>query len=96
VKKAEGDNLKFYKLNQDGEIYDGVGQLSLPSNPRGMTIMLVCELPEEATEHMTYLGGKNKISIGDILMMDSNMLKPNGKVPAHNFWFFKFASMFEH
>lgn len=29
------------------------------------------------------------------MMMDSNMLKVNGKVPSHNFWFFKFASMFE-
>ena len=29
-------------------------------------------------------------------MMDSSMLKPQGKVPPHNFWFFKFANMFEH
>jgi hypothetical protein len=28
-------------------------------------------------------------------MLDSNMLKVDGKVPPHNFWFFKFATMFE-
>jgi hypothetical protein len=95
VKKAEGNNLKFYKLSQDGEIFDGMGQLSLPGNPRGMSIMLVCELPEDATEHMSYLSGKNRIAIGDILMMDGNMLKVDGKVPTHNFWFFKFCTMFE-
>jgi hypothetical protein len=72
-----------------------MGQLSLPGNPRGMSIMLVCELPEEATEHMSYLSGKNRIAIGDILMMDGNMLKVEGKVPTHNFWFFKFCTMFE-
>ena len=42
VRKVEGDNLKFYKLNQDGDVYDGQGDLKLQSNPRGMTIMLVC------------------------------------------------------
>ncbi len=42
VKKCEGENLKFYKLNQDGEIYDAQGQLTLQGNPRGMSIMLVC------------------------------------------------------
>ena len=42
VHKAEGDNLKFYKVNQDGDVYDNNGQLALPSNPKGMTIMLVC------------------------------------------------------
>lgn len=42
VQKVEGDNLKFYKLNQDGDIYDQQGQLTLPNNPKGMTIMLVC------------------------------------------------------
>lgn len=29
------------------------------------------------------------------MMMDGSQLKLHGKVPAHNFWFFKFASMFE-
>lgn len=28
-------------------------------------------------------------------MMDSNMLKVEGQIPSHNFWFFKFATMFE-
>lgn len=41
VRKAEGDNLKLYKLNQDGDIYDNQGQLTLPTNPKGMTVMLV-------------------------------------------------------
>ena len=48
VRKVEGERLKFYKLNQDGELFDSQGQLALPHNPRGMTIMLVCELPPEA------------------------------------------------
>ena len=42
VHKAEGDCLKFYKVNQDGDVYDNQGQIALQSNPRGMTIMLVC------------------------------------------------------
>ena len=29
------------------------------------------------------------------MMMDSSMLKVDGKIPSHNFWFFKFANMFE-
>ena len=29
-------------------------------------------------------------------MMSSAMLKPDNRVPTHNFWFFKFANMFEH
>jgi hypothetical protein len=41
------------------------------------------------------MGTRSKIAIGEILMMDSNMLKVEGQVPAHNFWFFKFATMFE-
>jgi len=45
---------------------------------------------------MNYLSGKSRISIGDILMMDGNSLKVDGKVPPHNFWFFKFCSMFEN
>ena len=60
-----------------------------------MTIMLVCELPESATEHIAY-SSKNKIAIGDLIMMDSQMLKIEGKIPSHNLWFFKFISMFEH
>lgn len=95
VMKVEGQAVKYYKLNQDGEIYDGLGQMTAPGNPRGMTMMFVCELPHDATEHMVCETTRNKISIGDIMMMDGNMLKVNGKVPSHNFWFFKFASMFE-
>ena len=95
VRKVEEDHLKFYKLNQDGEVYDGQGQMTLPSNPRGMTIMLVCELPETAREHLGYFEGRNKIAIGELTMMDGNMLKVDGRVPSHNFWFFKFCSMFE-
>ena len=48
VRKVEGDRLKFVKVNQDGEIFDGQGQIALPNNPRGMSIMLVCELPPDA------------------------------------------------
>ena len=96
MRKVEGNNLKFYKLNQDGDVYDQQGQLALPGNPRGMTIMMVCDLPEDANEYASYLGTRSKIAIGDIIMMDSSMLKVEGKVPTHNFWFFKFASMFEN
>jgi len=60
-----------------------------------MTIMLVSELPENAKEHLVQAEGKNKIAIGDLMMMDSKMLKVEGRVPSHNFWFFKFCSMFE-
>jgi hypothetical protein len=67
----------------------------LAGNPKGMTIMLVCELSESATEHIAY-SSKNKIAIGDLIMMDSHMLKVDGKIPSHNMWFFKFISMFEH
>jgi hypothetical protein len=48
VRKIEGDCLKFYKFSQDGEVYDAQGQLTLAGNPRGMTIMLVSELPLES------------------------------------------------
>jgi hypothetical protein len=95
VKKAEGESLKFCKFSQDGEVYDGQGQLTIPANPRGMTIMMVSELPPDANEYLAYEGGRTKIAIGEIMMMDSAMLKVDGKVPPHNFWFFKFATMFE-
>ena len=87
--------MKFFKLNQDGEILDGQGTLTLPGNPKGMSIMLVCELPPNADEHLTYVNTKAKIPIGELVMMDSNMLKVDGKVPPHNMWFFTFLSMFE-
>lgn len=29
------------------------------------------------------------------MMLSSSMLKVNGKVPAHNYWFFKFADLFD-
>jgi hypothetical protein len=29
------------------------------------------------------------------MMMDSNMLKVDGKIPLHNRWFFKFNDMFD-
>lgn len=93
VRKAEGEHLKYYKLNQDGEVYDQQGQLSLPSNPKGMTVMLVSELPEDAVEHLVC--PRSKIAIGELAMMEASMLKIEGKVPSHNFWFFKFCSLFE-
>lgn len=95
MKKVEGQAIKYYKLNQDGELYDGQGQMTVAGNPRGMTLMFVSEMPMDATEHLICDFARNKIVIGDIMMMDSNMLKVDGKVPSHNFWFFKFASMFE-
>ena len=57
--------------------------------------MLVCELPQNATEHIAY-SSKNKIAIGEMIMMDSNMLKVEGKIPSHNMWLFKFLMMFEN
>jgi hypothetical protein len=94
VRKAEGDNLKFYKLNQDGDVYDGQGQLTLHNNPKGMTIMFVCELQESAREHLSLMDGRSKIAIGDLVMLEASQLKVDGKVPNHNYWFFKFCSMF--
>jgi hypothetical protein len=41
------------------------------------------------------MNSRSKIAIGEIFMMDSAMLKVEGRIPAHNFWFFKFATMFE-
>lgn len=95
IRKAEGENLKFYKLNQDGDIFDENGQLTLSGNPKGMTIMLICQIPETAREYMHYMDTRTKISIGQIIILESSMLKIDGKVPLHNFWFFKFCSMFE-
>lgn len=42
VQDVEKDNMKFYKVSQDGDIYDAHGQLSVPGNPKGSTIMFVC------------------------------------------------------
>lgn len=95
VRKAEGEALKFSKFSQDSEVYDGQGQLTMPGNPRGMTIMMVAELPADANEYLGTEGARTRIAIGEIVMMDSTMLKVEGKVPPHNFWFFKFATMFE-
>jgi len=68
--------------------------MQMAGNPKGMSIMILCEIPETATEYQAFSNAKSKINIGDIYMLDSNMLRVNGKVPAHNFWLFKFASMF--
>lgn len=95
VRKAEGDALKFSKFSQDSEVFDGQGQLTIPGNPRAMTIMMVSELPADADEYLAVEGARTKIAIGEIMMMDSSMLKVEGKVPTHNYWFFKFATMFE-
>nr|BAJ98389.1 predicted protein [Hordeum vulgare subsp. vulgare] len=95
VRKVEGEALKFTKFSQDNEIYDGQGQLTLAGNPRGMTIMMVAELPADANEYVGE-GVRTRIAIGEIMMMESMQLKVEGKVPNHNFWFFKFATMFDN
>lgn len=39
---------------------------------------------------------KNKIAIGDLVTLDSSMLRnSDGKVPYQNVWFFKFCDMFD-
>lgn len=91
----EGDHLKLCKQNNAGEIFDQQGQLVLPGNPKAATLMFICEVPQNANEYLQAESSRSKISIGEILMLDSNMLKVDGKVPPHNFWFFKFATMFE-
>ena len=58
--------------------------------------MLVCEVPSDANEHLNHMNASTKIAIGEVTMMNGNMLKVNGKVPPHNFWFFKFDNMFEN
>ena len=30
-----------------------------------------------------------------MMMLDSNMLKVDGKIPTHNLWFFKFCDIFD-
>lgn len=58
--------------------------------------MLVCEVPEDATEYLSSKINKTSIGIGDMIMMDSSMLKTeNNKIPIHNMWFFKFHEMFD-
>ena len=41
--------MKFHKTNEDSDMYDEKGNLLLPASQRGFTIMLVCEVPINAT-----------------------------------------------
>lgn len=37
--------MKFHKVNQDSDMFDGKGKLILNANTKGNTIMLVSEIP---------------------------------------------------
>lgn len=34
--------MKFHRILQDCDLYDGKDKLILTANPRGLTIMLIC------------------------------------------------------
>ena len=55
--------IKYHRITEDGEMYDGKGKLLLNANTRGTTIMFVSEIPEDATEYLS-AGPKNTIGIG--------------------------------
>jgi hypothetical protein len=77
-------------------MFDAKGKQILSANAKGMTIMMVCEIPSDATEYLQCRTNKTAIGIGDMIMMDSTMLKTeNNKIPLHNMWFFKFHEMFD-
>lgn len=96
VYENEKNNMKYHRVTEDGEMFDAKGKQILPANSKGMTIMMVCEIPADATEYLSCRGSKTSISIGDMIMMDSAMLKTeNNKIPTHNLWFFKFHEMFD-
>jgi hypothetical protein len=44
----ERNTMKYTKVTEDGEIFDAKGKQILNANPRGYTIMLVCEVPTTA------------------------------------------------
>lgn len=56
--------------------------------------MFISDVPDDGSEH-THNSSKNKVAIGNLIMMSSDMLKVNGKIPSYNMWFFKFLAMFE-
>lgn len=75
IRELEGQNFKHFRITQDTEVYDAKGQMTLPGNPRGYTVMLVCDLPEGAGNNEISTVQKSKISIGEVMMLDANMLK---------------------
>lgn len=75
VYENEKNNMKYHRVTEDGEMFDAKGKQVLPANSKGMTIMMVCEIPADATEYLSCRGNKTSISIGDMIMMDSAMLK---------------------
>ena len=52
-------------------------------------------MPTTANEYIYGNPTKTTIGIGELLMMDSSMLKVEKKIPTHNRWFFKFNELFE-
>lgn len=96
VYENEKNMMKYHRITEDGDMFDAKGKQILTANSKGLTIMLVCEISEDAVEYLQAKGSKTTIGIGDMIMMDSSMLKTdNNKVPTHNFWFFKFHEMFD-
>jgi phosphoenolpyruvate synthase/pyruvate phosphate dikinase len=57
--------------------------------------MFVAAYNEEYREYENCNAVRNKIPIGEMMMLSSNMLKVDGKIPTHNLWFFKFGDMFD-
>lgn len=41
----EKATMKYHKITEDTDMYDGQGKVIFSANPKGMTIMLVCEVP---------------------------------------------------
>lgn len=88
-------NVKYHKFSRDGEITDEKGEVKVQANPKGCTIMFVSPHNEDNTEYNRNDVVRNKIPIGDIMMLTADMLKVDGKIPNHNFWFFSFSDMFD-
>ena len=56
--------MKYTKVTEDGEIFDGRGKPILSANSRGSTIMLVCQIPTTANEYIYCNPTKTTIGIG--------------------------------
>jgi hypothetical protein len=64
VYENEKKGMRFHKVSEDCEIVDGKGKLMLKANPKGTTIMMICELTEPATEYLSPKINRTVIDIG--------------------------------
>lgn len=37
--------MKFHRITEDGEMFDGKGKQIVSANSKGTTIMMVCQVP---------------------------------------------------